>query len=107
MTPLHWAVQNGHIEVVNLLVKYGALIEVPSKFDVTPVMIAQQTGRSDIEEILIGAINNSAIASQNLVLQLNAGNVTENDAENMFSEDMELEETENQEFGGYTLVRGI
>ncbi|CAH1114418.1 unnamed protein product [Psylliodes chrysocephalus] len=105
MTPLHWAVQNGHIEVVNLLVKYGALIEVPSKFDVTPVMIAQQTGRSDIEEILIGAINNSAIASQNLVLQLNAGNVTENDAENMFSEDMELEETENQEFGGYTLVR--
>ncbi|XP_028152359.2 GA-binding protein subunit beta-1-like isoform X2 [Diabrotica virgifera virgifera] len=87
MTPLHWAVQNGHDEAVVHLVGNGAMVDVNSKFDITPMIIAQQTCRRDIEQFLIEALNKSALASENLMVQLN-----ENRPEEYFEEDMDIEE---------------
>ena len=52
MTPLHWAVDRGHVPAVELLLRHGAMVEVTSKFDKTPLEIASDKGRSDIFEIL-------------------------------------------------------
>ena len=32
-TPLHWASQNGHLDVVKLLIERNAQIDVPAKVD--------------------------------------------------------------------------
>ncbi len=52
MTPLHWAVDRGHVQAVEMLLRYGASVEVHSKFDKTPLEVASDCGRSDIFEIL-------------------------------------------------------
>ena len=57
MTPLHWAVQNGHISVVDLLLRSGAEISAKNKFDLTPHDIAEQIGRSDISQLIEGNNN--------------------------------------------------
>ncbi|XP_072378872.1 uncharacterized protein Atac3 isoform X1 [Diabrotica undecimpunctata] len=104
MTPLHWAVQNGHHEAVAHLVSNGAVVDVNSKFDITPMIIAQQTGRHDIEQFLIGALNKSALASENLLLQLNA-----NKPEEYFEDDMDIEASDNHEissvYNEYTVLK--
>ncbi|XP_072378873.1 uncharacterized protein Atac3 isoform X2 [Diabrotica undecimpunctata] len=106
MTPLHWAVQNGHHEAVAHLVSNGAVVDVNSKFDITPMIIAQQTGRHDIEQFLIGALNKSALASENLLLQLNA-----NKPEEYFEDDMDIEASDNHEissvYNEYTVLKEV
>ncbi len=52
MTPLHWAVDRGHVAAVELLLRHWASVEVASKFDKTPLEIASDKGRSEIFEIL-------------------------------------------------------
>lgn len=52
MTPLHWAVQNEHLEVVSTLLKHGANPDLVNKFDKTPVDIAVELNRMDILQTL-------------------------------------------------------
>ena len=53
-TALHWAVENGHTEIVEALVKAGAKVDV--KYDgVTALHIAAMNGRTKIVEALIKA----------------------------------------------------
>lgn len=52
MTPLHWAVQNEHIEVVSTLLKHGANPLLVNKFDKTPLDIAIELNRMDILQTL-------------------------------------------------------
>lgn len=52
MTPLHWAVQNGHTAMVELLLRNGAHVNVKNKFDLTPQDIAYQINKLEIVELL-------------------------------------------------------
>ena len=52
MTPLHWAVEKGCSQTVELLLKHGADPNHESKFDKTPLEIASEIGRPDIFELL-------------------------------------------------------
>lgn len=52
MTPLHWAAQNGHVDVVKVLLKHYAQTSVVNKFDLTPADIAAQINRLDIVSLI-------------------------------------------------------
>jgi ankyrin repeat protein len=52
MTPLHWAVERGHVSCVEALLRFGADVDLESKFDKTPMEIASDNGRADIFEVL-------------------------------------------------------
>jgi hypothetical protein len=55
MTALHWAVERGHISMVETLLRFGADVNLDSKFGKTPLEIASDTGRPDIFEMLQNA----------------------------------------------------
>lgn len=71
MTPLHWAAQNGHIEIASLLVRQGAHTNIVNKFDLTPVDIAIQCNRHDIVEIINTTVQDPEVATQNLTIEMN------------------------------------
>lgn len=52
MTPLHWAAEKGHIDVVEVLLKSGADMTCENKFEKTPLDIAITNGRPDIVQVL-------------------------------------------------------
>ena len=52
MTPLHWAVQRGFGESVEILLRYGADVSIENKFGKTPFEIASGINRTDIIELL-------------------------------------------------------
>ena len=52
MTPLHWAVQRGYEDSVEVLLRYGADVGLENKFGKTPFDIATGKNRTDIIELL-------------------------------------------------------
>lgn len=56
-TPLHWAIEGGHIDTVKLLIENGANIEAnKSNYDVlqfTPLYTASKMGRNDLISLLL------------------------------------------------------
>ena len=52
MTPLHWAVQRGFEDSVEVLLRYGADVSLENKFGKTPFDIATGKNRTDIIELL-------------------------------------------------------
>ena len=52
MTPLHWAVQRGFEDSVEVLLRYGADVSLENKFGKTPFDIATGRNRTDIIELL-------------------------------------------------------
>lgn len=52
MTPLHWAVENEHEEVMLVLLEHGADPNALSKFDKTPITLALEHDRTDLVEML-------------------------------------------------------
>lgn len=53
MTPLHWAVESGDPQCVELLLRQGADVNVENKFDKSPLEIASDKGNTDIYEMLL------------------------------------------------------
>lgn len=52
MTALHWAVERGNTTAIETLLRYGATVNVESKFSKSPLEIASDNGRPDIYEML-------------------------------------------------------
>lgn len=71
MTALHWACQNGHVQVVKALLEYGANKDLANKFGLQPVDIANQIGRFDIANLLErDRYVDPAAAAQNLTVEM-------------------------------------
>ena len=54
MTPLWIASQEGHTEIVELLINKGVAIDLVDKDGVTPLWIASDNGHKEIVKLLIG-----------------------------------------------------
>lgn len=52
MTPLHWAVEQEHKDVIHILLEHGADPNASSKFDKTPIGLAFEHNRLDLVAIL-------------------------------------------------------
>lgn len=52
MTPLHWAVEEDHPNLVKLLLKYGADPYIESKVGETPISIAQELKYMDLVRMM-------------------------------------------------------
>lgn len=52
MTPLHWAVEREHEEMIHVLLDNGADANAISKFDKTPISLALEHDRLDLVDIL-------------------------------------------------------
>ena len=52
MTPLHWAVERGHADCAEVLIRYGADVNFENKFGKCPLELASEHGRSDMYEML-------------------------------------------------------
>lgn len=52
MTPLHWAVEQEHAEVMLVLLEHGANPNSTSKFSKTPVTLALEHDRLDLVDML-------------------------------------------------------
>lgn len=88
MTPLHWAAQNGHVEVAATLIRYGANTNVRNKFDLTPSDIALQIKRHDIIETISMAIRDPLLATQRLTLEMNSNdNSNESNIDTILEQD--------------------
>ncbi|KAM7449743.1 hypothetical protein ABFA07_002411 [Porites harrisoni] len=48
MTPLHWACEHNHVDIVKILLRAGAKIDIKSKFGKTPVDIARAKGYIEV-----------------------------------------------------------
>lgn len=85
MTPLHWAVQKRHKNIVEMLLKHNANPNFVSKFGKTPIIIAHETGQLDILKMLEDAVNfrvenptQTQEATDNLLFEMQqTANVTE------------------------------
>lgn len=110
MTPLHWAVEREHIEVMHVLLEHGADANATSKFDKTPISLALEHDRLDLVDILqqereiIGIQaqqQNQAtsaeleVATHNLI-QLEAEAEAEAEAANEEQEKLELAQQQSQ-----------
>ena len=73
LTPLHLAVQEGHVEVVRMLVgimdKYRLSVDVADNYGLTPYMYARRLGRLDIARILVEEGNASIHRRDNLTFR--------------------------------------
>lgn len=52
MTPLHWAVEQEHTDVINIILDYGADPNLVSKFNKTALNLAMEHDRMDIVDLL-------------------------------------------------------
>jgi hypothetical protein len=52
-TPLHFAAENGHVEIARLLLQNGAEVNAKSRWDMTPLQDAASHGHVDILHLLV------------------------------------------------------
>ncbi|MCG8340363.1 MAG: ankyrin repeat domain-containing protein [Cytophagales bacterium] len=74
-TALHWAAENGHRKVVELLLGNGAQVEVTDKASQTPLHLAVEKGHNEVVSLLLdrdagmNAKNNHSQTSLHLVVE--------------------------------------
>ena len=54
-TPLHIASQNGHLEIVKLLIASGGLVNDANRDGETPLHLATSTGNLEVIKVLIAS----------------------------------------------------
>lgn len=69
MTPLHWAAQNGHIDVVEILLRNGANSDLVNKFDKNPGNIAIEINRLDILQSIQMIIRDPIDIAENVAVE--------------------------------------
>lgn len=89
MTPLHWAVQKGHSEVAQVLIRHGAATNIQNKFELTPLDIAQQNNRDDIAAIVNMAVRDPFLAIQHLKVEM------DNDSNDAIERSLNVKQDEN------------
>lgn len=52
-TPLHWAAQGGHAEIVEFLIERGAVVDSQNVADETPLHYAAALGQSEVVKLLV------------------------------------------------------
>ena len=62
-TPLHWAVKNGDVEMVNVLLKYNPNINQQDYFLRSPLYLAVKYGRVKMVQLLLVNKANASIRS--------------------------------------------
>lgn len=87
MTPLHWAVDNDHPNLVKLLLKYGANPHAISGHDETPISIALNLGFDNIFQILSTHQNHMSVspeeqqeATDSILIEMEKDNMDTNDS---------------------------
>lgn len=104
MTPLHWAVEREHVDVMHILLDHGADINATSKFDKTPISLALEHDRLDLVDILqqervligIGAHQQSQATFNSTELEVTTNNLVQFEAED--SKSSIIQEEEQQKF---------
>jgi hypothetical protein len=77
--PLHYAVENGNMEILELLLNAGAKTSVKNYDKRTPLMMIDEDATADIVNLLLryGSAINAVDKDKNTALIIAAGNVTE------------------------------
>jgi len=52
ITPLHYASEHGHTDVIQLLIDHGADIDAKNKWGTTPLHLASSHGHTEIVKLL-------------------------------------------------------
>lgn len=104
MTPLHWAVECEHMDVMHILLDHGADTNATSKFDKTPISLALEHDRLDLvdilqqERMLIGIQAHQQSQANSAELEVATNNLVQLEAENN-SKSSIIQEEEQQKFG--------
>src|SRR5882757_1926058 len=54
-TPLHWAVEQNRLDIVQTLLAAGAKVNAKNRYDVTPLELAATTGSAPVTQALLKA----------------------------------------------------
>jgi len=104
MTPLHWAVEREHMDVMHILLDHGADTNATSKFEKTPISLALEHDRLDLvdvlqqERVLIGIQAHQQNQANSAELEVATNNLVQLEAENN-SKNSIIQEEEQQKFG--------
>jgi len=104
MTPLHWAVEREHVDVMHILLDHGADTNATSKFEKTPISLALEHDRLDLvdvlqqERVLIGIQAHQQNQANSAELEVATNNLVQLEAENN-SKNSIIQEEEQQKFG--------
>lgn len=88
MTPLHWAVEREHVDVMHILLDHGADTNATSKFEKTPISLALEHDRLDLmnilqqERVLIGIQAHQQNQANSVELEVATNNLVQLEAEN-------------------------
>lgn len=88
MTPLHWAVEREHTDVMHILLDHGADTNATSKFEKTPISLALEHDRLDLmnilqqERVLIGIQAHQQNQANSAELEVATNNLVQLEAEN-------------------------
>lgn len=88
MTPLHWAVEREHVDVMHILLDHGADTNATSKFEKTPISLALEHDRLDLvdilqqERVLIGIQAHQQNQVNSAELEVATNNLVQLEAEN-------------------------
>lgn len=103
MTPLHWAVEREHVDVMHILLDHGADTNATSKFEKTPISLALEHDRLDLvdvlqqERVLIGIQAHQQNQVNSAELEVATNNLVQLETEN--NSKSSIIQEEEQKFG--------
>lgn len=103
MTPLHWAVEREHMDVMHILLDHGADTNAISKFEKTPISLALEHDKLDLvdilqqERVLIGIQTHQPCQANSAELEVATNNLVQLEVEN--NSKSSIMQEEEQKFG--------